>query len=57
MIKDYGARQYILDRASEYGDIKLPCVLVKIFDMIYDNREDDGCLSDSVALLVVLRLL
>ena len=57
MIKDYEARKYILERASEYGDAKLTCVLVKIFDMICDNKEDDGCLSDSVALLVVLRTL
>lgn len=57
MIKDYGARKYILERASEFGNAKLTCVLMKIFDMICDNQEDDGCLSDSVALLVVLRSL
>jgi hypothetical protein len=57
MIKDYVARKYIVERASEYGDAKLTCVLVKIFDMICDNQEDDGCLSDSVALLVVIRSL
>ena len=57
MIKDNEARKYILERASEYGDTKLTCVLVKILDMICDNQEDDGCLSDSVALMVVIRSL
>ena len=57
MIKDCEAEKYILDRASGDGDTKLTCVLVKIFDTSFDNKEDDGCLSDSVALLGPLRSL
>ena len=55
LARDYVARKYITDRASIYKDNKLTETLLQTFDIICKNKEPDGCLSNSVALQVILR--
>ena len=55
MARDYQARKYIADRSAEYNDSRLTAALVKAFDIIYNNQEPDGCMSNSVALHIILR--
>ena len=57
MSRDNQAKKQIMAKSSVYGDKRLTNALVRTFNMICDNKEPDGCFSNSVALHVVLRSL
>jgi hypothetical protein len=55
MARDYKARNYIVQQAAKYGDQRLTDVLIRTLDIMVNTREPDGCMSNSVALYVILR--
>ena len=53
MAKDYNAIHYIQNQVKNYNaDDKLSDLLIRGFNLIYNNEESDGCASNSVALYV-----
>ncbi len=54
MVRDYQARKYIFEQTFRYNDSRLTNVLIKAFDIMFNNKEPDGCFSTSVALHVIL---
>ncbi len=55
MEKDHGTIKYIVKQTALYNDKRLTDVLVNAFNLMYYNREPDGCLSTSTALHVILQ--
>lgn len=56
MAKDYNAIHYIQNQVKNYNaDDKLSDLLIRGFNLIYNNEESDGCASNSVALYVCLK--
>lgn len=56
MAKDYNAIHYIQNQAKKYNvDDKLSDLLIRGFNIIYNNQEGDGCVSNSIALYVCLK--
>ena len=55
MSRDFSARKYIANQCDVYNDIRLKDALIEAFELMYQNREPDGCLSNSIALYVILR--
>lgn len=57
MSRDNQAKRQIIACSAVYEDSRLTDALIRTFNKICDNREPDGCFSNSVALHVVLRSL
>lgn len=56
MAKDYNVIHYIQSQVEKYySDNKLSDVLVRSFNLIYNTKQSDGCVSNSVALYVCLK--
>lgn len=56
MSKNYEVLRYIKKQVSQYrNDENLYNILARCFQNIEDNRESDGCLSNSVALYICLK--
>lgn len=55
MAKDYNAIHYIQNQVKKYNfDDKLSDLLIRGFNLIYNNQEADGCASNTTALYVCL---
>lgn len=58
MAKDYYSIHYIQNQMEKYNvDDKLSDLLIRGFNLIYNNKESDGCASNSIVLYVCLKKL
>lgn len=56
MAKDYNAIHYIQNQVKKYNtDDKLTDLLIRGFNLIYNNQEADGCAANTIALYVCLK--
>lgn len=56
MAKDYHAIHYIQNQVKKYyADDKLIDLLIRVFNTIFNNKEPDGCASNTIALYVCLK--